>query len=210
VERFSFSYRISNDKEGFVEDVNNNYIVQILASDGTYPIIIPNIKVDNAWHTITIDASTPIQNGSGRVVYGQVSHLFAGFLFKMGKLDGDFMISNIELIVNGATLPSLNPYEEPMAPPCDMPADPETSEEELPDWDEDRLPIVSLLPEGGKEESADEEEEEAASDSEERESAGQNPEKKEDSGCGATVSGAYALFALAGAGFVMAIRKKKE
>lgn len=193
----------------------------MLASDGTYPLIVPEIKSDNAWHTITIDASTPIQNGNGNIFYGQISHLFSGFIFKMGGLDGDFMIGNIEVVVGGRAMAPLNPYEEPIAPPCDMPVVPETSEE-------DELPMISASPEKSEAPEASEEEEtsevpvssekdEAPTTSEppsasitsETSEAPETPQE-EKSGCGSVVSGVYALLSLAGAGFAMAIRKKKE
>ncbi|MBR1974370.1 MAG: hypothetical protein IKA20_00800 [Clostridia bacterium] len=103
VESFSFDYRIANDGEADVADLENtHYIVQILASDGTYPIILPFIQDDGEWHTITVNQTTPITNGGGnRVQYRDVDHLFAGFLFKMGGLDGEFMIRNINLVVVG-------------------------------------------------------------------------------------------------------------
>lgn len=103
VESFSFDYRIANDGEADVVDLKNtHYIVQILASDGTYPIILPFIQDDGEWHTITVNQTTPITNGEeNRVQYRDVDHLFAGFLFKMGGLDGEFMIRNINIVVVG-------------------------------------------------------------------------------------------------------------
>lgn len=103
VESFSFDYRIANDGEADVADLENtHYIVQILASDGTYPIILPFIQDDGEWHTITVNQTTPITNGGGnRVQYRDVDYLFAGFLFKMGGLDGEFMIRNINIVVVG-------------------------------------------------------------------------------------------------------------
>lgn len=103
VESFSFDYRIANNGEADVADLENtHYIVQVLASDGMYPIILPFIQDDGEWHTITVNQTTPIINGGeNRVQYRDVDHLFAGFLFKMGGLDGEFMIRNINIVVVG-------------------------------------------------------------------------------------------------------------
>lgn len=211
VDRFSFSYRISNDREAYVDDITSNYIVQILCSDGTYPIIVPEIRVDNAWHTITVDANTPIQNGSGNSFYGQISHLFSGFIFKMGGLDGDFMISNIEVVVDGYAMDPLNPYEEPVAPPCEIPPveDERDEEDELPKVS--ALPVESDAPEVSEEEEAPiTSEQPSASANPKTSEAPENAQEEGKTGCSSTISGVYAVLTLAGVGVVTAIRKKKE
>ena len=102
VEKFSFDYRIVNDGATGVVDVGSlNYIVQILASDGSYPIINANVIEDGEWHTITIDATTPLYSSAYASRYGQISDMFCGFLFKMGGLEGEFMIANIEVVFEG-------------------------------------------------------------------------------------------------------------
>ena len=228
VDGFSFDYRIDNDTTlRQVDDVGAKYIVQILASDGTYPIILPEINEDGGWHTITVNQYTPIHNIHGATTYADVDDLFSGFLFKMGGLDGELMIANIQLKSNGADVPVLNPYEEPEVP--------EDSEEpETPDIDSVETPVESEAPESSNdiylesEEPAseslweDDEEEptseqpQASEKSEVDEQPTENEEGgfidgvKEKLGCSATMGGTSVLFALAGAGVVMAIRKKKE
>ena len=95
-------------------------------------------------------------------------------------------------------------------------------------YDMDELPMLSASPEKSEAPEVSEEEEtsEAPVSSEKDEapttseppSASITPEKseapetpqEEKSGCGSVVSGVYALLALSGAGFAMAIRKEKE
>ena len=200
VDSFSFDYRIDN-KTGYtrVDDSSSPYIVQILASDGTYPIIIPDINEDGGWHTIYVDQWTPVSNAAGNT-YESINHLFSGIIFKMAGLDGELMISNIDVVVNGYSLPPLNPYEEPELP--------ETSEEpEVPEVSEE-----PELPETSQEPEVPEVSEEPTTS----EPSTNEPTTSEKEGvlamlgCNATASGASVLLGLAGAGFVMAIRKRKE
>lgn len=101
-ESFSFDYRIVNDGAAGVVDAGAlDYIVQILAGDRTYPIINPNVVADGEWHTITIDSDTPLYSSTYASKYGQIDDLFCGFLFKMGGLDGEFMIRNIQVEFEG-------------------------------------------------------------------------------------------------------------
>jgi len=105
-EEITFSYRIANDGERGVDDiVTLDYIVQILASDGSYPIVngsdvMDYVIADGNWHTITIDQYTPITNGAG-TTYGDVAHLFSGFIFKMGGLEGEVTIADIVITIDG-------------------------------------------------------------------------------------------------------------
>ena len=224
VDSFSFEYRIDN-KTGYtrVDDSSSPYIVQILASDGTYPIIIPEIKADGGWHTINVDQWTPVTNAPGNT-YKSVDHLFSGFLFKMAGLDGELMIANIQLKSNGADVPVLNPYDEP-----ELPED----SEELP-MDSVEAPVDSEEPETSNDiawESDEPSSESLWMDDEEEESDTEQPQASDTTtigegdvtsepgvsnglqlpfGCGATMGGASALLTLAGAGIMMAIRKKKD
>ena len=98
VSSFSFEYCMENsDPAGVVDLMNQNYIVQILGADGLYPIIRVNVQADGDWHTITVDSSTEIIGVNDAQRYGQYQDQFCGFLFKMGGLDGEFMIRNITL-----------------------------------------------------------------------------------------------------------------
>ena len=231
VDSFSFDYRIDNDTTlRQVDDVGAKYIVQILASDGTYPIILPEINEDGGWHTITVNQYTPIHNIHGATTYADVDHLFSGFLFKMAGLDGELMIANIQLKSNGADVPVLNPYEEPEEPSDSVePELPETSEE--PEWEESaseslwvddeeeptsEQPEESDIQEPASDNVATDEEEptseqpQASVEPEQNEEGGFIDGVKEKLGCSATMGGSAVMLALAGAGIVMAIRKKKE
>jgi hypothetical protein len=221
VDSFSFDYRIDNNTtQKRVDDTTAQYIVQILASDGTYPIIIPEINADGGWHTIYVDQWTPVSNAAGNT-YKSIDHLFSCFLFKMAGLDGELMIANIQLKSNGADVPVLNPYEEPEEPSDSVePELPETSEEPESsndiylesEWEE---PASESLWEDDEEEPTSEQPQ-ASEKSEVDEQPTENEEGgfidgvKEKLGCSATMGGTSVLFALAGVGIVMAIRKKKE
>ena len=230
VDSFSFDYRIENDtSEKHVADTDAKYIVQILASDSTYPIIIPDINEDGGWHTIYVDQWTPVSNAAGNT-YKSIDHLFSGFLFKMAGLDGELMIANIQLKSNGADVPVLNPYEEPEEPLDSVePELPETSEE--PEWEEsaseslwedDEEEPTSEQPEESDvqepasdnvttdEEEPTSEQPQASAEPEQNEEGGFIDGVKEKLGCSATMGGSAVMLALAGAGIVMAIRKKKE
>ena len=215
VDSFSFDYRIENNTtQKRVDDTTAQYIVQILASDGTYPIIIPDINADGGWHTIYVDQWTPVSNAAGNT-YKSIDHLFSGFLFKMAGLDGELMIANIQLKSNGADVPVLNPYEEPEEPSDSVePELPETSEEPESsndiylesEWEE---PASESLWEDDEEEPTSEQPQ-ASAEPEQSEGDGSADGGEEKSGCFSTMGGSAIMFALAGAGVVMAIRKKKE
>lgn len=202
IDSFSFTYRLDNDGEkGVVDLETEDYIVQILASDGTYPIFVPTIKNDGDWYTVTIDENTECNWNGMYVPMNQVKHLFSGFIFKMGGLKGDLMIKDIVVTSNGAELPPLNPYDGETETP-------ETSEEptESKDiWlDSEELET--------SEEPATSEELETSEESATSETSypPMNCLPDEEKGCGATISSVYALGALTVAGFVVSLRKKKE
>ena len=221
VDSFSFNYRIDNAGEKGVVDLESvNYIVQILCSDGSYPIITPEIKTDGGWHTITVDQFTSVSNTtSGVSTYAGIDDMFCGFLFKMGGLNGEFMISDIDIVSNGFHVQPLNPYE---------PEEPATSEEpetsETPDISEvpeepttSETPDISEAPEEPTTSETPD-----ISEVPEQPATSENPQDQTSStseisftingliGCSSAMSGLSTLFALAGAGFVMAIRKKKQ
>lgn len=213
IDSFSFDYRIDN-KTGHtrVDDSSSPYIVQILASDSTYPIIIPNINEDGGWHTVYVDQWTPVSNAAGNT-YASINHLFSGIIFKMAGLDGELMIANIQLKSRGADVPVLNPYEEPETPV-------DSEEPETPvDSVEPEVPMDSVEPETSEdiylesEEPAssslwmDDEEEEPTS---EQPQTSEQPEESTKGGCASVIGGSSVLLTLVGAGIMMAIRKKKE
>ena len=220
VDSFSFWYRIDNDtRYTRVEDTDKQYIVQILCSDGSYPIIPVSINDDGGWHMISIDEYTPLTNaGNGGNMYSHVKDMFCGFLFKMAGLDGEFMIMDIELCNRGAILPPLNPYDEPELP--EESGDVETSEEptESVEPETSETPVTSEEPKESNDIALESEWEESASDSlwmDDEEEASDTAQPGEEGvlsklGCASTIGGGTVLLTLASAGFVMAIRKKEE
>ncbi len=105
VTSFSFSYRLYNNKESDVVDLENeHYIIQILTSQGTYPILEIDItKSSSYWETVTVDANTTIYRSAE--TYGDIDDTFCGFLFKMGSLDGELAITDITVNVDPAYVP---------------------------------------------------------------------------------------------------------
>jgi hypothetical protein len=224
VDSFSFDYRIENDtSKKHVADTDAKYIVQILASDSTYPIIIPDINEDGGWHTIYVDQWTPVSNAAGNT-YKSIDHLFSGVIFKMAGLDGELMIANIQLKSNGADVPVLNPYDEP-----ELPEDSDENELPMQPVDSVETPVESEEPETSNDIAW--ESDEPASDSlwmddEEEEPTSEQPqtsEQPEESaeggvidkviqtlGCASTIGGSSVLLTMVGAGIMMAIRKRKE
>ena len=98
VTSFSFEYMIKNDTEATVADVEGaKYIVQELAADATYPLMVPEIIDDGEWHTLTITMETPLVNNKMEQTgtFADVSDKFAGFILKMGDLNGEVQIKNI-------------------------------------------------------------------------------------------------------------------
>ena len=106
LDSFSFDYKIENSSDGQVGDLkcDANYLVQELAADATYPLMLPEIIADGQWHTLTIDKSTPLVNNEGvqTGTFGDQSYQFAGFILKIGKLTGSVSIKNINFVREGA------------------------------------------------------------------------------------------------------------
>ena len=184
---FSFEYTVVNDSIAKVEDLTTaRYIVQILASDGSYPILEVDIEEDGDWHKITVTGATPIYRSE--YPYTAYQNKFCGFLFKMGGLDGELMIRDIRLY--------------------DLSGDEILSESELPDGGED-----SSSEEVSSEETSSEIEssfdipELVTSQSSTAESASNTNVSK---GCGSFGVGAMSLGALAAAGLVLGVSKKKR
>ena len=81
---FSFKYKILNKSTAGVTDGDHwQYIVQIL--DPTYPILTFEPTVDGEWHEFSYTLSID-----------QIK-LFAGFIVKMGALDGEMLIADINV-----------------------------------------------------------------------------------------------------------------
>ena len=184
VTSFSFEYCIENSSTEYVDDqFGEQYIVQILCSDGSYPIVPVYVIADGAWHTITIEGDTQIQS-SDNPTYFHLQDLFSGFLFKMGGLDGELLISNIQVFANGYLMPSLGWDDE----------EEETSE----------IPEVSE--ESAMSETPKTSEEPATS---ENASAGDLTEEPGAKGCGSSISlFAPSVFTLLGA--VCLLRRKEN
>ncbi len=82
--KFSFSYKIVNaSTDGVTDGEHWPYIVQIL--DRSYPILSFTPAVDGEWHTQEYTLSP------------EQTKLFAGFIVKMGRLDGEMLIADISV-----------------------------------------------------------------------------------------------------------------
>ena len=100
IDGFSFSYKLTNSAEKEVADMKDsgvNYIVQILASDGSYPIFTPEIVADGEWHTVSFDLTTPCTWNSADATMDDVNELFSGFIVKAGGLNGELMIADVQM-----------------------------------------------------------------------------------------------------------------
>ena len=178
---FSFEYAIvNNDILSSVADLpGERYIVQILASDGSYPIIQVDIEEDGDWHKITVTGATPIYHNEHP--YSAYQDKFCGFLFKMGGLDGEFMIRNITLYdFNGEEI---------------------TREIEVPD-------VENSQQEESSSETIEMSIEESNSAS--GVSTSQSSDASSKKGCGSFGVGTMTLGALTAAGLVLGISKKKR
>ena len=115
VDGFSFKYKLANDDEKEVKDMAGqgiNYIVQILASDGTYPIFQPEIVADGVWHTVSFDLTTACSWNGENVTMDSVNELFSGFIIKMGGLNGELMIADVQI--------KESKTQQEAAPECDL------------------------------------------------------------------------------------------
>ena len=82
--KFSFSYKLVNKCENGVADRSTDkYICQILGSDGSYDILTFEPVLDGAWHEY------------GYVLTEAQTAKFAGFIVKMGGLEGEMLIADI-------------------------------------------------------------------------------------------------------------------
>ena len=187
VSEFSFEYCMENTAPAGVVDMKHkDYIVQILGANGLYPVICVDIDADGDWHRITVDATTNFYANTGKdaLTYGDYQDQFCGFLFKMGGLDGEFMIRNITVYdaYGMELLPEIDEGE-------DDSADENLSEEVVESNDESNS-ITSV--EGVSSTTSVQ--------------AGTTAKK----GCGSFGVGTMSLTALAAAGVVLGISKKKR
>ena len=207
VSKFSFDYKIENSGEKDVVDLpGRSYIVQILCEDGSYPISAPNVKADGKWHTIEITQNTVVENSfiPAATQYRDIDELFCGFLFKMGGLDGELMIANITLYNQYNTeIEPLNPFVGEASS-----AEEESSEEEDKD---------STVESSSKGSSTASSQKESSSTSSAKDSSVTSSSSANSSsaavlgfGCVSSISGAYALTALAATGVVIGIRRRKK
>lgn len=88
VRTFSFEYKIINSCANNVVDKDVPYIVQILGSDGSYDILTFEPVLGNEWHTYTYTLTDE-----------QVAK-FSGIIVKMGGLNGEMLIANIETVMD--------------------------------------------------------------------------------------------------------------
>ena len=88
VEQVHFWYKVDNDSEKNAADAAVPYLLQVLDSEGTYPIREWTPVNDGLWHEWTMDVQSSFYNQ------------FAGFLVKAGDLDGTFTIAEIQLLTS--------------------------------------------------------------------------------------------------------------
>ena len=88
VRSFSFMYKIVNScTDGVKDKTTVPYITQILGSDGTYDVLDFNPRLDGEWGSY-----------SYTLTEAQIEK-FAGFIVKMGGLNGEMLIANIQVDV---------------------------------------------------------------------------------------------------------------
>ena len=87
-----FWYKLTNSSEKNADDVAAPYLLQVLDSQGDYPIINWQPVTDGLWHSWCMQVPTD---------YNGVNYQdrFAGFLVKMGDLNGQLVVADIELNV---------------------------------------------------------------------------------------------------------------
>ncbi len=202
---FSFDYCIVNDSPSGVADLADKpYIVQILGADGTYPVIEVDVEEDGYWHTVSVDSDTAFYGALGTPVrtYGEFNDQFCGFLFKMGCLDGEFMIKDIVLYdVDGNVI-------EPEVEVPDLDEDSADSDlsNDISDESEQNSDVTDSIQNDSV--SSDS----VSSDNVESDKASSTPivfpAKKK--GCGSFGVGAMTLGSLAVAGVVLSVGKRKR
>lgn len=192
---FSFQYAIVNEKPAGVVDLSTQeYIVQILASDGTYPIIPVEIEDDGDWHTITVDSNTLFYGQAEK--YGSYSDKFCGFLFKMGQLDGEFLIKDIHIYDEVGT--EIAPEED---------SEDVSSETEVSSSEAEETSSETEVSSSEAEESSSEAETESSEPIVDEPTV--TGEEEKDGGCKSTVGG-LTLTAIAAAATVIGLCKKKK
>lgn len=82
-----FWYKLTNTSEKNVDDGDFPYLLQVLDSQGDYPLINWQPVVDGEWHSWCLEVPETYQTR------------FAGFLVKMGDINGQLVIADIELNV---------------------------------------------------------------------------------------------------------------
>ena len=82
-----FWYKLTNTSEKNVADGDFPYLLQVLDSEGTYPLINWQPVVDGEWHSWCMEVPETYQSR------------FAGFVVKMGDINGSLVVADIELNV---------------------------------------------------------------------------------------------------------------
>lgn len=86
VKSFSFSYKLINQcTKGVADRPADNYICQIIGDDGTYDILEFTPVIDGQWHEYSYTLSEA------------QTRKFAGFIVKMGGLEGEMLIADINV-----------------------------------------------------------------------------------------------------------------
>lgn len=86
----NFWYKLSNSSEKNVGDVAAPYLLQVLATDGKYPLIDFSPVNDGAWHNETMVIPTLWEGANYR-------DKVAGILVKAGDMNGSFTLADFEV-----------------------------------------------------------------------------------------------------------------
>ena len=91
-----FWYKLVNTSEKNVKDGAFPYLLQVLDSQGDYPLINWQPVTDGLWHSWCMQVPTDYDKDGTPTNY---QDRFAGFLVKMGDLNGQLVVADIELNV---------------------------------------------------------------------------------------------------------------
>ena len=93
-----FWYKLTNTSEKNVSDGSFPYLLQVLATDGKYPLINWQPVADGLWHSWCMEVPTAYdwKDGNDPVNY---QDKFAGFIVKMGDINGQLAIADAQLNV---------------------------------------------------------------------------------------------------------------
>lgn len=91
-----FWYKLTNSSEKNVDDGSFPYLLQVLDSEGKYPLFNFQPVADGGWHSWCL--AVPTSYILDEVDYNFQGR-FAGFIIKMGDINGELVVADIELNV---------------------------------------------------------------------------------------------------------------